>query len=103
MSPGADRATSSQGPAGSLGPIGKTTTTDRARQAYFPAQLIRITRMIGEPVIPVFIDFRGGRRRLDKGCIGHPIAAGVLEPPVDNAEGFVDQVRLRLRRLQPSD
>lgn len=36
---------------------------------------------------------------MDKGCVGHAVAAGVLAVPQNNASGFIDQVRLRVEDL----
>jgi hypothetical protein len=74
--------------------LGKTTPAPTtARQAYFHHYLEQISWHLGTRSIPVFLDFNGDRRRMDKGCIGHAIAAGVLKRPVNGTYG-VDRVEL---------
>lgn len=69
--------------------LGKTTPAPTtARQAYFHDYLKRISWHLGNRSIPVFVDFNGDRRRMDKGCIGHAVAAGVLKPPVNGPDGI---------------
>ncbi|MFC4594097.1 hypothetical protein [Sphingobium tyrosinilyticum] len=69
--------------------IGKTTPAPTtARQAYFHDYLKRISWHLGTQSIPVFLDFNGERRRMDKGCIGHAVAAGVLKPPINGSDGI---------------
>lgn len=80
----------------SVNSLGKqTAAVNQDRQQYFHAQLRRLATALGTRALPVFVDFRGKRLRMDKGCVGHAVAAGILERPEDNAEGFVDQVRMR--------
>jgi hypothetical protein len=69
--------------------LSKTTPAPAtARQAYFHECLKRISWHLGSRSIPVFLDFNGDRRRMDKGCIGHAVAAGVLKPPVSGSDGI---------------
>lgn len=72
--------------ADSLGKVTPAPTT--ARQAYFHEYLNRISWHLGSRSIPIFLDFNGDRRRMDKGCIGHAVAAGVLKPPVNGPDGI---------------
>ncbi|EMD81822.1 hypothetical protein [Pacificimonas flava] len=68
--------------------LSKTTPAPTARQAYFHEYLKRISWHLGSRSIPIFLDFNGDRRRMDKGCIGHAVAAGVLKPPVNGPDGI---------------
>lgn len=75
--------------------FGKVTPAgDTARQNHFVDLVHRIAWHLGTNTIPVFINFNGDRRRMDKGCIGHAIAAGYFEPPQVGADGLVTQVTL---------
>lgn len=74
----------------------RTPARDQARQSHFNGQLQRLSEAFGSIDIPVFLSFQGVRVRMDKGCIGHAVAAGVLVSPQNNAAGFIDQVRLRI-------
>lgn len=76
----------------SLGKI--TPAQDKSRQAFFQEHLKRISCHLGSNTIPVFIDFNGDRRRMDKGCIGHAVAAGFLEAPENGREGYLASVNL---------
>ncbi len=69
------------------------------RQSYFEAELLRISDAVGSDAIPVFLSFRGERRRMDRGCVGHAVARGILEPPVDGPGGVVDAVVLTRRSV----
>lgn len=44
--------------------------------------------------LPVFVNFDGYRRRMDRGCVGHSVAAGLIEPPADGVGGIVERVTL---------
>ncbi|MES3081190.1 hypothetical protein O6X71_00175 [Sphingomonas faeni] len=66
-----------------------------ARQDHFMHTLHTLAEDTGSDTIPVFVRFEGKRRRMDRGCIGHAVAAGLIEPPVDGAGGFVEFVTLR--------
>lgn len=74
----------------------RTPAKEQARQSHFNGQLRRLAKAFGGADIPVFLSFQGVRVRMDKGCVGHAVAAGVLEVPQNNAAGFIDQVRLRV-------
>lgn len=78
--------------AASLGKI--TPATDSQRQAHFHRQLALIARSLRTPRIPVFFESNGRRLRLDKGCIGHAVAAGVIANPRDSSRGYVEHVDL---------
>jgi hypothetical protein len=41
------------------------------------------------------VRFGGERRRMDRGCVGHAVAAGLIEQPADGAGGIVEWVTLR--------
>lgn len=73
----------------------RSSAANQARQNHFHAQLRRIATALGSDRIPVFIAFRGERMRMDKGCVGHAVAAGVLHQPENNAAGFVEFVHVR--------
>jgi hypothetical protein len=69
--------------------LGKMTPApSTGRQAYFHDYLKRISWHLGTHLIPVFLNFNGDRRRMDKGCIGHAVAAGVLKPPINGPDGI---------------
>ncbi len=72
-----------------------TPASDTGRQQHFQELLTRIAWHLGSETIPVFIDFNGDRRRMDKGCVGHAVAGGFLLPPADSAQGYVSTVVLR--------
>lgn len=76
------------------GSIAKNTGPISARQQHFEQQLRQLSELIGSPRLPVFIQFADGRRRMDKGCIGHAIASGFLRPATDTSRGFVEWVEL---------
>lgn len=72
-----------------------TPARDTGRQAHFVDWLERISWHLGTRTVPVFISFNGEQRRMDKGCIGHAVSAGVLEMPKNGPGGYVEFVRLR--------
>lgn len=74
-----------------------TPAGDTGRQQHFQELVERIAWHLGSDTVPVFIDFNGDRRRMDKGCIGHAVAGGFLMAPVDGNEGYVTTVVLRQR------
>jgi hypothetical protein len=76
--------------------LGQTVPAkDSERQAFFEDQLRRIAWHLGDDIVPVFLDFNGDRRRMDKGCVGHAVASGAIEPPANGADGYVTHVKLR--------
>lgn len=80
----------------SAGDLGKRALApDSARQSHFEAELLRIGDAIGGDELPVFVGFCGERRRMDKGCVGHAVARGFIEPPADGPGGIVTSVTLR--------
>ena len=80
--------------------LGKTTPAkDAERQEHFVRLLENIAWHLGSANIPVFLSFNGDRRRMDKGCIGHAVAAGILEAPKNGPEGSIVSVTL----AAPSD
>lgn len=82
----------------SAGDLGKRALAGGSgRQAHFEEELLRIAAAVGGDVLPVFVRFRGERRRMDKGCVGHAVARGFIEAPVDGPAGIVDSVVLRPR------
>jgi hypothetical protein len=75
--------------------LGKTTPAkDRERQKYFVRLLKSVAWHLGTEHVPVFLDFNGEKRRMDKGCIGQAVAAGVLEAPKNGPKGYIDNVTL---------
>src|ERR1700722_12801270 len=75
--------------------LGKNTpAATRARQQLFQSQLIEISRTLRTASIPVFLNIQGRLCRLDKGCIGHAVAAGFLLGPANGHEGVVEVVTL---------
>lgn len=82
--------------------LGKTTTaSNQPRQRFFEDQLRRIAWHLGEDTIPVFLDFNGDKRRMDKGCVGHAVASGLLERPISGPQGYVTHIRLKGARERP--
>nr|WP_314444415.1 DUF3427 domain-containing protein [uncultured Sphingomonas sp.] len=75
--------------------LGKATPArDQERQRFFEEQVRQIAWHLGEDRVPVFLDFNGERRRMDKGCVGHAVASGFIEPPVNGSSGYVEYVKL---------
>jgi len=75
--------------------IGKVTAArDKDRQAFFEELLRNIAWHLGTEHVPVYLSFNGEKRRMDKGCIGHAVAAGVLEAPQNGPEGFLVNVTI---------
>lgn len=72
-----------------------SSAKDSARQDHFMRTLCRLAEDTGSDTIPVFVRFGAERRRMDRGCVGHAVAAGLIEPPVDGAGGIVEWVKLR--------
>jgi hypothetical protein len=87
--------------AGSLGKTGAATDTER--QDHFVNQLRNIAWHLGSDTVPMFLSFNGERRRMDKGCVGHAVAAGAIEPPSNGPDGYVVSVILRNHHHNPSD
>jgi hypothetical protein len=80
--------------------LGKVSpASNRERQQYFIEQLTLLSGELNSAQIPVFLNFAGERRRMDKGCIGHAVAALFLDLPANGPDGYVEHVRLR--RLPP--
>ncbi|PWG03522.1 hypothetical protein [Sphingosinicella humi] len=76
--------------------LGKSTPArDTARQKHFEEVVRRIAWHLGSDTVPVFIDFNGDRRRMDKGCMGHAVAGGFLEPVSNGESGYITQVTLK--------
>lgn len=69
--------------------------TDSARQDHFTRTLGRLADHLGTNTLPIFVRFIGECRRMDRGCVGHAVAAGLIEPPIDGAGGMVEWVTLR--------
>lgn len=79
--------------------LGKTTPSPGSkRQDYFLGQLENIAWHLGTEDVPVFISFNGERRRMDKGCVGHAVAAGLLAAPTNGPDGHVISVSLLSNR-----
>ncbi|OPY93571.1 hypothetical protein A5906_17380 [Bradyrhizobium sacchari] len=75
--------------------LGKTTATAKGpRQQHFLKQLENIAWHLGTRDVPVFVDFNGDKRRMDKGCIGHAVSAGAIESPMNGPDGYVVSVTL---------
>ena len=71
-----------------------TPAKDTERQQHFVRLLKSIAWHLGSRNVPVFLSFNGDKRRMDKGCIGHAVAAGVLEAPKNGPEGYIVSVTL---------
>jgi hypothetical protein len=75
--------------------LGKSTAAgDTERQEHFVRLLKSIAWHLGSDNVPVFLSFNGDERRMDKGCIGHAVAAGVLDAPKNGPEGYMVSVTL---------
>jgi hypothetical protein len=75
--------------------LGKTSSAaDAERQQNFIRQVKNVAWHLGTEHVPVFLSFNGEKRRMDKGCVGHAVAAGAMEPPVDGPEGYVISLTL---------
>lgn len=75
--------------------LGKTgAATDAKRQEHFLNQLRNVAWHLGTDNVPLFLSFNGEKRRMDKGCVGHAVAAGAIEPPVNGPDGYVISVTL---------
>ncbi|TGV61069.1 hypothetical protein EN784_01330 [bacterium M00.F.Ca.ET.141.01.1.1] len=84
--------------ASSFGKISRAA--DQRRQMFFEEKLQNIAWHLGSDTIPIFIDFNGDRRRMDKGCIGHALAPpAFLTRPVDGPDGYVTHVTIAQRQL----
>lgn len=82
--------------------LGKTTATaEGPRQEHFLRQLENIAWHLGTWEVPVFLDFNGDRRRMDKGCIGHAVAAGAIDIPINGPDGYVVSVTLLKEQIAP--
>ena len=76
--------------------FGKNTPAkDRERQAYFNSWLDRLAEHLNVRRIPIFIEWSSGElMRMDKGCIGHALAAGKISEVVVGSDGFVSHIIL---------
>ncbi|HYD38596.1 MAG TPA: hypothetical protein VEA60_13350 [Allosphingosinicella sp.] len=73
----------------------KNTNPDSERQGHFHMQLLRLSNHLGTRRLPVFVNWPGaGRLRMDKGCIGHAVAAGFLNLPEDGPAGYITHVEI---------
>lgn len=77
-----------------------TAATDAVRQEHFLRQLRNVAWHLGTENVPLFLSFNGEKRRMDKGCVGHAIAAGAIEAPKNGPDGHVVSVTL-LNHPQP--
>jgi hypothetical protein len=67
--------------------------TSAPRQLHFQSELQRLKIHFSGHAIPVFLDFPSKKCvRLDKGCIGHAIANGVLRHPRNGPKRIVEEV-----------
>ena len=70
------------------GSLGKVTAPDTDRQ--------HLAQHLGTRTVPVFIRWpQVGRKRMDKGCVGHALASGYIEELITDADGYVSHVRVR--------
>jgi hypothetical protein len=78
--------------------LAKNSDPESERQAHFAQQLMRLSDHLGSRRIPIFINWPVvGRKRMDKGCIGHAIAAEFLLPLSDSEEGYVTHIEIAER------
>ena len=73
------------------------TAEGSERQAFFEGQLARMNSTTVDGRIPVFTKWNDGvKRRMDLGCIGHALARGIIEKPVnDRVLKYVTHIRLK--------
>lgn len=72
-----------------------TPAEDRERQNYFHFWLEKLATHLNSRTLPVFIDWASGEAtRMDKGCVGHALAAGKISSVRVNATGHVTHVIL---------
>jgi hypothetical protein len=83
--------------ASSLGKAG--AATDAKRQAHFLRQLRNIAWHLGTEHVPLFLSFNGEKRRMDKGCVGHAVAAGAIDALKNGPDGHVVSVTLLNQQL----
>ena len=77
---------------------GKLGSPNSQRQAQFESELRDLAVLMRRDVLPVYVSWPNAlRMRMDWGCIGHAVASGFLEAPLDNHEGYVSHVHLRRR------
>jgi hypothetical protein len=77
--------------------FGKNSAASEPRQLHFNEQIGRLVEAVGPEMIPVFIEWQTGERnRMDRGCVGHAIACGLLDVAALGADGSVSHVRARL-------
>ena len=76
--------------------FGKSTpASDQLRQQYFHACLEKLRTHFGSDKIPVFLEWNTGECvRMDKGCVGHAIAANKIVGVEVSDRGIVTSVRL---------
>lgn len=68
---------------------------NKERQAYFNGWLEKLAKHLNTRTLPVFIDWSSGEAtRMDKGCIGHAIAAGKIRSVVVSDTDIVTHVIL---------
>ncbi|CDX58748.1 hypothetical protein MPL3365_30286 [Mesorhizobium plurifarium] len=85
--------------AGSFGKVSRAA--DQRRQRFFEEKLRTIAWHLGSDSIPVFVNFNGDRRRMDKGCIGHALAPpAFLARPIDGPNGYVTHVTIAQRQQE---
>ena len=73
-----------------------TAAKDRYRQDYFHSELDKLCHHYGSQVLPVFIQWSTGeQKRMDKGCIGHALAAGKIERVKCDQTGMVTHVEVK--------
>ena len=84
-------------PAQIMWPLGKLPKPSEGRQRHFEQQLKRLADRLGQRCIPVYIEWRNGRRnQMDKGCIGHSFGQAVaIESVAINHLNEVTHVILR--------
>ena len=71
-----------------------TVPKDLTRQQHFERLLELLSLETGRRV-PTFVEWNGSvRNRMDKGCIGHAVAAGFLLPPENSADGYVTHIEI---------
>ncbi len=74
----------------------KTPAGDRERQRYFNSWLQKLGEQLGSNRIPVFIEWVTGEvTRVDKGCVGHALAAGLIQEVVIGQDRTVTHVILK--------
>lgn len=68
------------------------------RQRFFEEQLLRMSSVMPNRLVPVFSRWNDGiPRRLDLGCIGHSLKREFIERPINGDAGYITHLIIRQR------